>query len=85
MTRPRILLADDHRLLREAFTRLLEADCEVVGAVEPASGSTVTATRPSDAAFTGPGWTCSAFPEASGWKRPAGTGAVASLGIIHIS
>jgi DNA-binding NarL/FixJ family response regulator len=26
-------LADDHRLLREAFARLLETDCEVVGAV----------------------------------------------------
>src|SRR3954468_13712366 len=33
MTRPRIVLADDHRLLREAFARLLEADCDVVGAV----------------------------------------------------
>lgn len=33
MTRPRVLLADDHRLLREAFARLLEPDCEVVGAV----------------------------------------------------
>lgn len=33
MTRPRVLLADDHRLLREAFARLLETDCEVVGAV----------------------------------------------------
>jgi DNA-binding NarL/FixJ family response regulator len=33
MTRPRVLLADDHRLLREAFARLLEAECEVVGAV----------------------------------------------------
>jgi DNA-binding NarL/FixJ family response regulator len=33
MTRPRVLLADDHRLLREAFARLLEADCDVVGAV----------------------------------------------------
>lgn len=31
MTRPRVLLADDHRLLREAFARLLEADCEVAG------------------------------------------------------
>jgi len=28
-----VLLADDHRLLREAFTRLLEPECEVVGAV----------------------------------------------------
>ena len=33
MKRPRVLLADDHRLLREAFARLLEADCDVVGAV----------------------------------------------------
>ena len=33
MTRPRVLLADDHRLLREAFTRLLEPECDVVGAV----------------------------------------------------
>jgi DNA-binding NarL/FixJ family response regulator len=33
MNRPRVLLADDHRLLREAFTRLLEPSCEVVDAV----------------------------------------------------
>jgi DNA-binding NarL/FixJ family response regulator len=33
VTRPRVLLADDHRLLREAFTRLLEPECDVVGAV----------------------------------------------------
>jgi DNA-binding NarL/FixJ family response regulator len=33
MTRPRVLLADDHRLLREAFARLIEAECEVVGGV----------------------------------------------------
>jgi DNA-binding NarL/FixJ family response regulator len=33
MNRPRVLLADDHRLLREAFTQLLEPSCEVVGAV----------------------------------------------------
>src|SRR6185369_7543532 len=32
MKRPRVLLADDHRLLREAFAQLLEPDCEVVGA-----------------------------------------------------
>jgi DNA-binding NarL/FixJ family response regulator len=31
--RLRVLLADDHRLLREAFVKLLEADCDVVGAV----------------------------------------------------
>jgi DNA-binding NarL/FixJ family response regulator len=31
--RPRVLLADDHRLLREAFSRLLEPTCNVVGAV----------------------------------------------------
>jgi len=33
MRRPRVLLADDHRLLREAFVKLLEPDCDVVGAV----------------------------------------------------
>ena len=33
MTRPRVLLADDHLLLREAFTRLIEEECEVVGSV----------------------------------------------------
>jgi DNA-binding NarL/FixJ family response regulator len=31
--RPRVLLADDHRLLREAFVKLLEPACDVVGAV----------------------------------------------------
>ena len=44
MTRPRVLLADDHRLLREAFTRLLETDCEVVGAV--ADGRALLAAAP---------------------------------------
>jgi len=33
MKRPRVLLADDHLLLREAFTKLLEPSCDVVGAV----------------------------------------------------
>ena len=33
MRRPRVLLADDHRLVREAFARLLEPGCEVVGEV----------------------------------------------------
>jgi DNA-binding NarL/FixJ family response regulator len=33
MARPRVLLADDHRLLREAFAQLLQAGCDVVGAV----------------------------------------------------
>ena len=33
MRRPRVMLADDHRLVREAFARLLEADCDVVGTV----------------------------------------------------
>jgi DNA-binding NarL/FixJ family response regulator len=31
MKRPRIVLADDHRMLREAFAQLLEADFDVVG------------------------------------------------------
>jgi DNA-binding NarL/FixJ family response regulator len=33
MTRPRVLLADDHRLLREAFAQLLQSHCDVVGVV----------------------------------------------------
>src|SRR5258707_1296571 len=33
MKRPRVLLADDHRLLREAFAQLLAPNCAVVGAV----------------------------------------------------
>jgi len=33
MRRPRIVLADDHRFLREAFAKLLEDSCDVVGAV----------------------------------------------------
>jgi DNA-binding NarL/FixJ family response regulator len=33
MKRPRVLLADDHRLLREAFAQMLEPNCEVVGTV----------------------------------------------------
>src|SRR5687767_12127275 len=33
MTRPRVLLADDHRLLREAFAQVLGPECDVVGAV----------------------------------------------------
>jgi DNA-binding NarL/FixJ family response regulator len=31
MTRPRVLLADDHTLLLEAFAKLLEPECDVVG------------------------------------------------------
>jgi DNA-binding NarL/FixJ family response regulator len=44
MRRPRVLLADDHRLLREAFARLLEPSCDVVGTV--ADGPTVLAAVP---------------------------------------
>ncbi|BCA53050.1 DNA-binding response regulator [Nitrospira sp. KM1] len=33
MPRPRVLLADDHRLLVEACTKLLQPDCDVVGTV----------------------------------------------------
>jgi DNA-binding NarL/FixJ family response regulator len=31
--RPRVLLADDHAMLLEAFTRMLSTSCDVVGAV----------------------------------------------------
>jgi DNA-binding NarL/FixJ family response regulator len=33
MTRLRVLLADDHRLFREALAHLLQSECDVVGAV----------------------------------------------------
>jgi DNA-binding NarL/FixJ family response regulator len=33
MKRPRVLLADDHRLIRETLARLLESACTVVGMV----------------------------------------------------
>src|SRR5919206_3449620 len=44
MKRPRVLLADDHRLLREAFAQLLEPHCDVVGAV--ADGRALLAAAP---------------------------------------
>ncbi len=33
MRRPRVLLADDHTLLLDAFAKLLETECDVVGTV----------------------------------------------------
>jgi DNA-binding NarL/FixJ family response regulator len=33
MTLPRVMLADDHTILVEAFRKLLEAHCEIVGSV----------------------------------------------------
>ncbi len=42
--RPRVLLADDHTLLLEAFEKLLEPKCEVVGAV--ADGRALLASAP---------------------------------------
>jgi DNA-binding NarL/FixJ family response regulator len=45
MTRPRVLLADDHRLLREAFARLLEPECEVVGGVGDGRAALAEASR----------------------------------------
>jgi DNA-binding NarL/FixJ family response regulator len=44
MNRPRVLLADDHRLLREAFAGLLEPGCDVVGTV--ADGRALLAAAP---------------------------------------
>jgi len=34
MKRPRVLLADDHTLVMDGLRRILEPECEVVGAVE---------------------------------------------------
>jgi DNA-binding NarL/FixJ family response regulator len=33
MRRPRVVVVDDHRLLRESFVKLLEPTCDVVGAL----------------------------------------------------
>jgi DNA-binding NarL/FixJ family response regulator len=44
MKRPRVLLADAYRLLREAFARLLEPSCDVVGTV--ADGRALLAAAP---------------------------------------
>ncbi len=33
MRRPRVVVVDDHRLLRESFVKLLESTCDVVGAL----------------------------------------------------
>ena len=33
MSRPRVLLADDHRMLTDALKKVLEPRCEVVGTV----------------------------------------------------
>jgi DNA-binding NarL/FixJ family response regulator len=45
VTRPRVLLVDDHRLLREAFAQLLESECEVVGGVEDGRAALAEAAR----------------------------------------
>ena len=34
MTKPRVLLADDHALVLEGFKKLLEAQCQIVGSAE---------------------------------------------------
>src|SRR5947208_7038745 len=44
MKRPRVLLADDHRMLREAFAQLLGPNCDVVGSV--ADGRALLAAAP---------------------------------------
>ncbi len=45
MRRARILLADDHRLLLEAFEKLLQPHCEVVGTVSDGHGCSVAYSR----------------------------------------
>jgi DNA-binding NarL/FixJ family response regulator len=44
MRHPRVLLADDHRLVREALAKLLEPSCDVVGTV--ADGRALLAAAP---------------------------------------
>jgi DNA-binding NarL/FixJ family response regulator len=47
-SRPRILLADDHTMLLDAFQRLLEPQCEIVGTASDGRGliELATTTRP---------------------------------------
>ena len=45
MSRPRVLLADDHTLLLEAFRKLLADDCDVVGMVGDGRALVAEATR----------------------------------------
>ena len=45
MTRPRVLLADDHTLLLEAFRKLLDDECDVVGMVGDGRALVAEATR----------------------------------------
>lgn len=45
MSRPRVLLADDHRLVLEGFKKILEAHCEMVGTVEDGRALLDAATR----------------------------------------
>lgn len=45
MMRPRLLLADDHRIVVEGLRRLLEGQCELVGVVEDGRALVVEARR----------------------------------------
>ena len=45
MKRPRVLLADDHTLVLEGLRKILEPDCEVVGAVEDGRSLLAAAAR----------------------------------------
>src|SRR5262245_53783898 len=45
MRRPRVLLADDHTLLLEAFQRLLSDECDIVGTVTDGRALVTEATR----------------------------------------
>lgn len=45
MSRPRIVIADDHRIILEGLKKLLEADFEVVGAAEDGVELLKAATR----------------------------------------
>ena len=45
MRKPRVLLADDHALVLEGFQRIIEAECELVGAVEDGRALLVEASK----------------------------------------
>ncbi len=46
LKRVRVLLADDHRILREGLRALLEQEPDIVVVAEASDGRTAVATRP---------------------------------------
>ena len=65
MTRPRIILADDHRMLAEAFIKLLAADYDIV--VTVANGRDLVEAVKGTAAFPPRAFMDPGFPKCGWW------------------